>query len=120
MRVLDPGHRYELASLDGDSAIQVLQFVKREGAKFPGNVGHYPGVTSQEVDRALLDRAQYVYKQIPCWQTRVSIWFRGAIIWLYEHRAAKRHGRKDPSFYEATFGQCCVTCGHVGCEGDCR
>jgi hypothetical protein len=116
MKVLDNGHRYELMSLDGDSAIQRLQFVKREGKKYPGNVGHYPGTTSQEVFRVLHDRAIYVNGQIPCWQTRVSIWLTGAIIWLYEHRAAKRHKRKAPSLFDAVYGETCRACGHVGCN----
>jgi hypothetical protein len=120
MKVLDEGHRFELASLDGDSAIQVLQFVKREGPGYPGNVGHYPGTTSQEVDRALLSRAVYVNGQIPCWQTRVSIWLRAAIIWLYEHRAARRHGRKAPGLYAAVYGETCKKCGHAGCKGLCH
>lgn len=120
MRVLDAGHYYELASLDGDSGIQRLQFVKREGKKFPGNVGTSPGTTSQEVLRVLLHRAQYVQNQIPCWQTKVSLYFYGAIIWLYEHRAAKNHGRQAPGFREAIWGTCCKLCGHVGCTGNCR
>lgn len=75
MIVLDPGHRYHLHTLD-DNAPQAywpLQFVKREGAKFPGNLGHYPGTTTQEVLRACIDRAGYVNRQIPCWQTKLSI-----------------------------------------------
>jgi hypothetical protein len=120
MRVLDAGHYYELASLDGNSGVQRIQFVKREGLKFPGNVGHNPGTTSQEVLRVLIDRGFYVNHQIPCWQTRAVIYLGGLMIWLLEHRAAKRHKRKPPGFYAATFGEACVECGHVGCEGGCR
>ena len=116
MRVLDAGHCYELASLDGD-LVQQLQFVKREGGGYPGNVGRYPGTTSQEVLRALIHRAAYVNNQIPCWQTRLSLYLMGAVIWLYEHRAAKRHKREVPGLYEAVYGVTCENCGHVGCEG---
>ena len=118
--MLDPGHRFELAALDGDSAIQVLQFVKREGRGYPGNVGHDPGTTSQEVVRMLISRAIYVNGQIPCWQTRLSIWLYAFIIWLYEHRAAKRHKRTVPWLHEAVYGDTCKICGHVGCEGQCQ
>jgi len=120
MKVLDEGHRFELASLDGDSAIQVLQFVKREGKGYPGNVGHYPGTTSQEVLRALIYRAIYVNGQIPCWQTRLSIWLMAFVIKLYEYRAAKRHKREAPGLHDAVFGETCRKCGHVGCTGECR
>lgn len=119
MKVLDPGHKYELSSLDGD-APQTLTFVKREGEGYPGNVGHYPGTTSQEVLRCLIDRAFYVNNQISCWQTWLGARFAGVIVWLFEHRAAKRHKRKAPGFYAATFGATCNKCGHVGCEGPCH
>jgi hypothetical protein len=114
MKVLDRGHYYELALLDGDSDIQRVQFVKREGVGYPSNVGTACGTTSQEVLRMLIDRAMYVNSQIPCWQTRLSVWLYGFVIWLYEHRAAKRHGRKVPGLHEAVYGETCWKCGHVG------
>jgi hypothetical protein len=49
------------------------------------------GTTSQEVLRALL----------------------AAVVWLYEHRAAKKHGRQAPSFHDAVYGTLCAECGHV-------
>ena len=117
MTVNDAGHCYWLRVLDAHPSAEVsLQFVKREGEKFPGNVGHYPGTTSQEVLRALIDRARYVNRQAPCWQTKLSIYLMGFVIWLYEHRAAQRHGRKVPGIYAAIYGTCCPKCGHVGCE----
>jgi hypothetical protein len=116
MKIIDPGHRYLMNTLDGIEGPRLLQFVKREGPKYPGNVGHYSGTTSQEVLRCLIDRAQYVNRQIPCWQTKVSIYLMGLVIWLYEYRAARRHKRKAPSFYESIFGATCDKCGHVGCD----
>jgi hypothetical protein len=120
MRVFDPGHKYLLYHLDGPGST-VLQFVKREGDNYPRNRGHYEGTTSQEVLRALIDRAKYVHDQIPCDETRQSIIFMEHIIWRYEQRAAARHGR-DTNFgiKEAVFGICCPKCGHVGCKGECH
>lgn len=120
MKVLDAGHCYELDSLDTQDHgngrwRQRLQFVKREGNGYPGNVGHGPGTTSQEVLRALIDRAVYVNAQIPCWQTRLSIYLLGAVVWLYEHRAAKRHKRTVPGLHDAVYGVTCGKCGHVAC-----
>lgn len=43
MQVIDPGHDYNLATLDGDGSSVRLTFVKREGPGFPGNIGCYPG-----------------------------------------------------------------------------
>jgi hypothetical protein len=120
VQVIDPGHDYWLNELDGGypQPVSRLTFVKREGPNFPGNVGSHQGTTSQEVLRALIQRAEYVYNQIPCWETRLSVFLMGLVIWLYEHRAAKRHHRKSPRFYDATFGKTCPQCGHVGCVAE--
>ena len=121
MRVIDAGHFYQVNVLDAElGATAPIRFVKRQGAKFPGNEDAYPGTVSQELLRILLHRAQYVQNQSPCWQTKTSMYFYGAVIWMYEHRAAKRHGRRAPGWREAIWGRTCVKCGHVGCEGGCR
>jgi hypothetical protein len=67
MRVMDPGHWYELALLDAlpnRLGLETLRFVKRVGDKFPGNqLPAYAGTTTQEVLRALIDRTKYVDAQ---------------------------------------------------------
>jgi hypothetical protein len=118
MRVLDAGHDYELMNLDG-SGVSRLTFVKRQGERYPGNVGFHEGTTSQEVLRALIHRAAYVYNQIPCWQTKLAIYLQGFVIWLYEHRAARIHRRRVPGLHEAVYGIPCPRCGHQVCEGEC-
>lgn len=120
MKVLDPGHCYELAAIDAPRRYRsILQFVKREGDKYPGNVGHGPGVQSQEVIRVLIDRAIYVHAQVPNWQTRgVLLLLKGAIF-LLEHRAAKRNKIPFPWLSGWKFGiagEVCVQCGHVVCR----
>lgn len=100
MRVLDPGHRYELNQLDLNTApvferfSVVLRFVKREGEKFPGNIGHYPGTTLQEVNRACIDRVKYVDNQISHPNNKIIIFLYRLIIWLLEKRAFERHNKK--------------------------
>lgn len=59
MTVIDPGHEYLMDSLDGEQTNRLV-FVKRQGVKYPGNVGAHPGTTMQEVLRALLERLKYV------------------------------------------------------------
>lgn len=119
MKIIDRGHIFALDILDDNPKLptnQIIRFVKRIGYKYPGNYGgSYPGTTSQEVLRVLISRAIYVNGQIPCWETRLSIYLMGFIIWLYEHRAAKRHKRKAPGLDVAVFGKTCSRCGHVGC-----
>lgn len=119
MRVIDPGHTYALPTLDSESPWEViLQFVKREGEKFPGNLGHYSGTTMQEVLRALIERATYVNRQTPCPETETAIGLLKSVIVLFEIRAARRHGRElDVTVDEVVYGETCPVCLHVGCGG---
>jgi hypothetical protein len=120
VKVLDPGHQYSLRHLDGDGE-ETLQFVKREGKGYPGNIGHHEGTTMQEVLRVLIHRAKYVNKQIPCRETELAIKHMRTAIYQFEVRAAFRHGRRfrmpDGLIEEEPT---CVKCGHIGCEGACR
>lgn len=124
MTVLDPGHLYALAHLDGNLK-ELLRFVKREGDKYPGNEGSYPGTNMQEVLRALIDRIQYVDKQDPCDENiGVLQCFREAIT-LLEKRAARRSKRGMLAIRLAAIdgiekAPFCNQCGHVGCRGLCR
>lgn len=116
MRVIDPGHAYELPSLDGN-APQRLVFVKRCGAGYPGNVGHHPGTTMQEVLRAMIERASYVNGQIACPETEAAIGLLQGALVLFELRAARRHGREPKATVaELVDGPTCPRCGHVGCD----
>jgi hypothetical protein len=116
MKVIDPGHCYDLAAIDGGD-IQRLRFVKRVGPQYPGNDRAYGGTTTQEVIRALMNRCQYVKRQIPCWQTTTAIWLFRGIILLFEHRAKRRKGKWLPlrALRGIEFAATCPHCGHVYC-----
>jgi hypothetical protein len=117
MVVLDPGHVYLLDELGKDIySTSTLRFVKREGLGYPGNVGNFPGTTTQETLRALIDRARYVNNQQPHWATRFSIPLFQLVIWMYEWRAARRHGlwlKILPNRIEKCLK--CSICGHIAC-----
>lgn len=96
MEKIDPGHIYKLDQLDVETvcASVLLTFVKREGPGYPGNVGHYPGTTVQEVLRACIDRIKYVDAQIHHDNNdRVISHLRETIL-LLEERAAERHNKQ--------------------------
>lgn len=128
MEVVDPGHVYRLKILDGDdgtydSSHEILTFLKREGEGYPGNVGHHPGTTTQEVLRALIDRAKYVNNQIPDGSNDLVIAHLRDAIWHLEERAARRHGRQfDISRWGVEIEKLptCEKCNHIGCHGECR
>lgn len=117
MEILDAGHDYLLRSLDGAEQVR-LTFVKRNKPpeKFPGNHSAYPGTTTQEVLRALIERAFYVNGQIAHDSNLMVIANLRDSIFELERRAAERHGR------ELRVIQCvedienmptCSTCGHI-------
>lgn len=126
MEVIDPGHTYHLRSLDlphGDRGFAILKFVKREGPGYPGNVGHHSGTTTQEVLRALIERAKYVDNQIPDPGNLMVIRCLRDSIWYLEERAARRHGRPWtlPIGFEGIEDlPTCPKCNHIGCEGECH
>ena len=120
MKVIDPGHKYKLLTLDGN-ADQFLTFVKRHDPnnpnRFPGNTESYWGTTCQSVLRALLDRVYYLQNQIWCLENSIIIFCLKLIIWLFEFRAARRHEKeywKGLAF--ASESPMCETCGHTVCE----
>lgn len=118
MIVLDPGHRYELESLDGELR-QVLQFVKRcdPPEKYPGNTSAYPGATVQEVLRALLDRLVYVNQQRPCAETEACVHLLRTALMLLEVRASRHHGTvfEAMGLREVEGMRPCPSCGHLRC-----
>ena len=119
MRVIDSGHVYELQELDAEQPCsRVLVFVKREGEKYPGNVGHHSGTNCQEVLRAIFDRLGYLDNQIEDPRNIRCRHLLAEAIYLLECRAADRHNRPRPdTVIEALTGKTCPKCGHVGCTG---
>jgi hypothetical protein len=113
MREIDPGHCYQLDTLDGDQEV-ILTFVKREGEGYPYNVGHYAGTTIQEVCRALIFRSKYLQSQIPCEANRYNIQELRNIIERLEKRAFARH---DWRWIEPKLAieeePTCPKCGHI-------
>lgn len=124
MEIIDPGHVYALKTLDdpGRDSLVILTFVKREGEDYPGNFGHHPGTTTQEVLRALIDRTKYVNNQIHDDRNNSVLSCLRNAIFLLEQRAADRHGRVLPVFKtkEIELQPVCVKCNHIGCEGECH
>lgn len=130
MKVIDPGHVYQLQSLDTLPMVEdqdvILTFVKRVGKKYPGNVGPHPGTTMQEVIRALIDRLKYVDNQHPHDANESTILHLRDALMALEFRAAELHGRLQDFKDRFAMDDCpeylltCPKCLHIGCEGRCR
>ena len=125
MRVVDPGHKYELAVFDTEEveATLSLVFVKRNDPpdKYPGNEDSYPGTIIQEVLGALIERLEYVNKQFPCAETESVLHMQKTSLLLLEIRANRLHGRTLDLQTEDDIVhlQACRGCGHAQCEGEC-
>lgn len=119
MKTIDPGHRYELACLDGEGVVETLQFVKRTGPHYPGNEAPArPGTILQEVLRACVARLDYVSRQIPCAETEAAKRLIEAAIVLLEVRAKRVKGKHLDAYTmtQIVYGGICPRCGHVQCD----
>lgn len=88
MKIIKPGHFYELAHLDGELTTS-LQFVQRKPFHSPKE-----GTTNQEVVRALIDRVKVLEAETP-WEGNSQILFHlRMVIALHEGRAVQRHIQK--------------------------
>ena len=118
MRIIDPGHQYELTSFDGGEP-QKLTFVKRNDPpeKYPGNENAYPGTQTQEVLRALIQRSLYVNNQEPCEETQNVIVRLRRCLYDLEKRHARRHGSDFQTFVGLPIEEhpFCQDCGHIYC-----
>ena len=85
MKIIDPGHIYELRQL-GDDKTKVITFVKRSGGSIKYSE-EWPGLQTQEVLRALIDRTIYLYKILPCKETEEALKHLRMALYLYEVRA---------------------------------
>jgi hypothetical protein len=123
MRILDPGHKYELEEYDGGT-VQIVTFMKREGPGYPMNVGHNPGINCQEALRMIIDRMKYLDKQIHCDDNERAITNLRRTFLEFERRASIRHGAKELEPLQLWDEEVpvelvphCRICGHIQCFG---
>lgn len=119
MQILDPGHRFRPDFIDetGTFVQYPIQYVKREGDKYPGNKGHYPGTTIQEICRIQISRLKYVFRQIPCPEDLRCIDYQRYTIHDLEIRAAIQHNRTlhltADEIQNIEELPTCKKCGHI-------
>lgn len=91
MKVIDPGHVYDLTQLGG--GVQRISFVKRSGGAVTYQA-EWPGVQSQEVIRMLIDRTKYLRDILSCVETEDAIYHLRMALFMYEVRAWRRKQEK--------------------------
>lgn len=92
MKVLEPGHVYELEHL-GTPGCEVLTFIRRNSAAITHESEH-PGTNTQEVLRALIDRSIFLNHVLPCAETEDAIEYLRMALACYEARALRRKREK--------------------------
>lgn len=87
MKIIDPGHIYELQELGG--GIQTVTFIKRSGGAVRYDK-EWSGLQTQEVLRALIDRTKYLHSILPCKETECAEKHLRLALFEYEKRAYRR------------------------------
>jgi len=95
MKIIEPGHVYELATLDGDGKPVILRFVNREAGT------EHDGTQTQEVLRALIDRTKHCDNCRRWGKNDAIIYHMRMAIALHESRAIERKAEKG--YYDAEF-----------------
>jgi hypothetical protein len=104
MKVLTPGHCYELANFENPASMgQEIQFIEKSISGQGG--GHLKtdvdGTTNEEVLAMLIDRLKFLGKTIPCRETSIAITkLDEALMWLnkrtQERKARGVEGSANP------------------------
>jgi len=102
MKVITPGHRYELAHFEvPDQEGQVLQFIEKVHVKAGRGIKGSParlvtkwnGTTNEEVLKMLIDRMQYLYDKFPSEETATSISHLKSALYAQQSRTYERQQR---------------------------
>ncbi len=96
MKIIRPGHRYELANFDNIlGSGQTLQFIEKVPLAPDSTVLQTinDGTTNEEVLRVLIDRLQSLQAKFPCRENAIVITkLEESLMWL-EKRTADRKAR---------------------------
>jgi hypothetical protein len=75
MKIIVPGHRYEVPNMDDNSVNQVIQFIEKK-PKDPDDstlVTTIDGTSTEQVLRVLINRIEHLQKMIPCRENALVI-----------------------------------------------
>lgn len=98
MKVITPGHRYELDHFENyglpGCPVQTLQFIEKRPDPAGGTLETVnDGTTNEEVIAVLIDRINYLNSKFPCRENSIAVTkLEEALLWL-NHRTAKRKAR---------------------------
>jgi hypothetical protein len=112
MRIIEPGHVYEVYNADGPGT-QRIEFVRRRDAVGERTDQGRPGILTQELLRVCIDRTLYLYAEAPCDEDTEIIEALRLALTRYETRAARRTVERLSKPEEADV---CPICQHILCQ----
>lgn len=95
MKVLTPGHKYELAHFDNPEHCQTIQFIEKRAVNIPDAPLEVvnDGTTNEEVLVMLIDRLHFLMEKLPSRESSIAFThLQEALMWL-EKRTADRKAR---------------------------
>lgn len=93
MKIVEPGHVYQLPHLESKGS-ERLTFIKRSSGAVDYSDAEHPGTNTQEVLRALIDRTKFLNDVLPCLETQDAVYHLRMVLYLYEVRAYRRKQAK--------------------------
>jgi hypothetical protein len=100
MKILTPGHKYELANHENPATGQILQFIEKQPSSLAAPAGQPPklvtvndGTTNEEVLQMLIDRLGVLMNRLPNTYTLLAAHHCECALMLLEQRTAERQSR---------------------------
>lgn len=116
MRVVTPGHVYDIHNVDDpEQGTQRIRFVRRRDDDAKLRDVFTPGILAQELLRVLIDRTLYLNAEAPCAEDVAVVKKLRECLRLYESRAARRTIEKLPM---PEMRDVCARCHHILCLCD--
>lgn len=84
MKVIVPGHQYDLKNFENESTDQTIQFIHKEPTETPGELKTIAdGTTNEEVLEMLIDRMQFLQSKFACRENAIVITkLEESLMWL--------------------------------------
>lgn len=94
MKVLTPGHKYELASFEGGPP-QTLQFIEKQPVEEKSEelCTVNDGTTNEQVLAVVIDRMKYLQDRVPCDKNKLVITRLHQALEALESRTQERKAR---------------------------
>jgi hypothetical protein len=94
MKILTPGHRYELENFEAeDKPGQVIQFIEKGPSLGTELATIHDGTTNEEVIKVLIDRLGVLYAKFPSEETACSISHLKSALYAQQSRTYERSQR---------------------------